>query len=160
MLLCQRSKLEKINYKSFLQHRLQSMEDLRSILHSLLRYLCYKSCYKVLGLNEKCTQDEVKSAFIELAKKYHPDSLFQEADSEKFQLVYYQENHSIRLKCIDFSSLLLKIENAYRKLQEKFNMELMEKSVSASRSDDNTENLKDVVQREEQDIEVLRHNKV
>lgn len=61
----------------------------------------YQVCYKVLGLHENCSQEELKAAFVGLAKKHHPDSS-QEADSAKFQL----------------------IENAYRKLQEKFSIEI------------------------------------
>merc|ERR1712173_575904 len=31
------------------------------------------SCYEIMGLNEKCTKEEVKAKFRELSKKYHPD---------------------------------------------------------------------------------------
>ena len=36
--------------------------------------------YKVLGLNEKATSDELKQAHIELALKYHPDTATKAAD--------------------------------------------------------------------------------
>ncbi|EFX60679.1 hypothetical protein DAPPUDRAFT_276165 [Daphnia pulex] len=43
-------------------------------------------CYKVLGLNENCSQKELKQAFVELVKKHHPDSSQDKVDTAKFQL--------------------------------------------------------------------------
>ena len=33
----------------------------------------YKDYYKILGVDKKASQDEVKKAFRKLARKYHPD---------------------------------------------------------------------------------------
>ncbi len=32
-----------------------------------------KDYYKILGISETASQDEIKRAYRELAKKYHPD---------------------------------------------------------------------------------------
>ncbi|MHA1272371.1 MAG: DnaJ domain-containing protein [Promethearchaeota archaeon] len=32
-----------------------------------------KECYKILGLNEDSTIEEIKKAYLKMAKKYHPD---------------------------------------------------------------------------------------
>lgn len=40
--------------------------------------------YEVLGVNKNCTQDEIKKAYRQLAKKYHPDNK-ETGDAEKFK---------------------------------------------------------------------------
>ncbi|XP_046658165.1 dnaJ homolog subfamily C member 28-like [Daphnia pulicaria] len=77
----------------------------------------YQVCYKVLGLNENCSQKELKQAFVELVKKHHPDSS-QEVDTAKFQL----------------------IENAYRKLQEKFRIDTERSALRAKEDDQDIRN--------------------
>lgn len=40
--------------------------------------------YKVLGLSDGAPADDIRAAYRELARKYHPDSAKNEADVEKF----------------------------------------------------------------------------
>lgn len=55
-------------------------------------------CFRVLKVPDDSNIDDVRSAFIALAKKYHPDSGSPDADAKKFQ----------------------EVESAYRTLQAKF----------------------------------------
>lgn len=43
--------------------------------------------YKVLGLTPDCSKDELKSKYVELAKKYHPDTTSDESDADKFRQI-------------------------------------------------------------------------
>lgn len=46
-----------------------------------------QECYKLLNIPEESKQDAVRQAFLDLVKKYHPDSGSPEADMEKFVAV-------------------------------------------------------------------------
>ena len=50
-----------------------------------------KDYYKILGVSEEATADEIKKAFRKLAMKYHPDK--EGGDKEKFQEV--NEAHGV-----------------------------------------------------------------
>lgn len=43
-----------------------------------------EECYQLLGVTEDCNADEVRAAYIKLAKLYHPDSGSTTADARKF----------------------------------------------------------------------------
>lgn len=58
----------------------------------------YMKCYSILGVKKDSDQETVRQAFLQLVKRFHPDSGTSEASAEKF----------------------LEIEEAYRHLQDKF----------------------------------------
>ncbi len=43
-----------------------------------------KNYYKILGVNEDATQEEIRDAYYNLARKYHPNGNSQSADPDKF----------------------------------------------------------------------------
>ncbi|KAM7311698.1 dnaJ homolog subfamily C member 28 isoform X1 [Ixodes scapularis] len=54
-----------------------------------------KRSYRLLGLEENCSLQELKDAFIRLARKYHPDSGTATADAAKFDEIK-TAYHSVR----------------------------------------------------------------
>lgn len=49
-----------------------------------------RACLKVLGLDDDATEDEIKAAFKNLAKKYHPDRASGEAAKKKAHSKFVQ----------------------------------------------------------------------
>ena len=47
----------------------------------------YKDYYAILGIKKNATEEEIKKAYRELAKKYHPDNNSSPEDIEKFKLI-------------------------------------------------------------------------
>lgn len=46
-----------------------------------------EKCYRCLGLQSSCGKETLKSRYLELVKRYHPDSNTADASSEKFNEV-------------------------------------------------------------------------
>ncbi|XP_039293372.1 dnaJ homolog subfamily C member 28 isoform X2 [Nilaparvata lugens] len=68
--------------------------------------LSVKKSYYLLGVPYGSDQETVRQAFVQLVKKYHPDSGSEKADPQRFQ----------------------EIENAYRRLQKKFSEDRWKKN--------------------------------
>ena len=47
-----------------------------------------KDYYEILGVSKTASQDEIKSAFRKLAKKYHPDVSKEKDAEEKFKVLH------------------------------------------------------------------------
>ncbi|XP_073970635.1 dnaJ homolog subfamily C member 28 isoform X2 [Rhodnius prolixus] len=102
--------------ESFTKQLYKPLETIYSIQYHLpfkllQRKFCFKKndvsqWYKTLGVPNDSDQETVRVAYIELVKRYHPDSKSSEADVNKFQ----------------------EIERAYRNLQNKFSSERYDKS--------------------------------
>lgn len=73
----------------------------QKFIHKHATQIDYTKYYEVLGLENEADQERVRIAFINLAKRFHPDSKNAEADEKKFN----------------------EIESAYRVLQTKFSNE-------------------------------------
>lgn len=58
----------------------------------------YSKYFTILGISSDCDQEQVRQAFLNMVKRFHPDSGSPEANTDRFHL----------------------IEDAYRKLQNKF----------------------------------------
>ena len=68
-----------------------------------------KNYYKVLGVGEDATQEEIRDAYYALAKKYHPNGNNASADPEKF------------MEACDAYEVLGKVENRKKYDKEMFN---------------------------------------
>lgn len=61
----------------------------RRFVH-ISNYQCSsKNYYEILGLNSNCSQKEIRLAYLDLCKKYHPDKVVNDGDKMKarFQLI-------------------------------------------------------------------------
>ena len=67
------------------------MEDFTSSIFIVLRkehaMANKRDYYEVLGLSKGCSEDDIKSAYRKLAKKYHPDLNKEPGAEEKFKEV-------------------------------------------------------------------------
>ncbi|CAO1373024.1 unnamed protein product [Diamesa hyperborea] len=55
-------------------HLLLSRPTVLRFVHNAAKKVGIKNYYAVLGLNNECTQKEIRNAFIDLSKEYHPDT--------------------------------------------------------------------------------------
>ncbi|CAG9820428.1 unnamed protein product [Phaedon cochleariae] len=49
------------------------------------RKIDYKKCYQILGIQETSDQEQIRAAYLNLVKRFHPDSGTEEASDEKFK---------------------------------------------------------------------------
>lgn len=63
-------------YKTrFLQSHLKPLKSLTSNTFRLLKFSLRHNHYKTLGIREGAPKDQIKKAYINLTKKYHPDTV-------------------------------------------------------------------------------------
>ncbi|CAG5090014.1 Similar to Dnajc28: DnaJ homolog subfamily C member 28 (Mus musculus) [Cotesia congregata] len=105
-----------INKLSFCLQRLKV-----NIKQCRYKHRTLKKSYETLGLKEDCEDEDLRLAFVHLAKQYHPDSGSSRADSMKFSEVksfLLINKLLINQEEIPFNLLnLLQIESAYRLIQ-------------------------------------------
>ncbi|XP_028157659.1 dnaJ homolog subfamily C member 30, mitochondrial-like [Ostrinia furnacalis] len=76
----------------------------------------YASHYDVLGVTPKATQGDIKTAYYELSKIYHPDRSCDEASAKKFRAITeaYEVLGNLKLKKMYDKGLLVGKENTSR----------------------------------------------
>ncbi|CAH8825857.1 unnamed protein product [Trichobilharzia szidati] len=68
-----------------IKHIYRSNKMLFGSMHQAYRFLSSQTHYDVLGVKKSASPSEIRSAFIELSKKYHPDKYH--GDSEMFKRI-------------------------------------------------------------------------
>ncbi|VDQ10356.1 unnamed protein product [Trichobilharzia regenti] len=68
-----------------IKHIYRSNKMIFSSMHQAYRFLSSQTYYDVLGVKKSASPSEIRSAFIELSKKYHPDKY--RGDSEMFKRI-------------------------------------------------------------------------
>lgn len=58
----------------------------------LFSWYFWQKCYNILGVSEDSDQEKIRATYLELVKRYHPDSGTSDADSNKFQEVKFNNN--------------------------------------------------------------------
>ena len=53
--------------------------------------------YKVLGIERNATEDQIKSSYRELAKKYHPDTTTDETKKKEFEEKFKEISHAYNI---------------------------------------------------------------
>lgn len=56
-----------------------------------------KDYYAILGLSRTATQEEVKKAFLDLAKKYHPDTTPDESKKKELEIKFKEINEAYQV---------------------------------------------------------------
>jgi DnaJ-class molecular chaperone len=49
--------------------------------------MCLQAAYKTLQVNEENTHEQIREAFLDLTKRFHPDSGSCEASAERFSAI-------------------------------------------------------------------------
>jgi DnaJ homolog subfamily C member 28 len=85
------------------------------LVNYYLQILGFQKCFTVLGVEEYSDQNTIRSAYIKLVKKVHPDSGHPEASAEKF----HEIDSAFRVLQTRFAKLRRGIED---NLQEEVNI--------------------------------------
>ena len=77
-----------------------------------------KDCYKILGIRESATEEEIRKRWIELAKHYHPDSCESTKDVEKIKEI----NEAYQVLKHSSTRLQYDLERTYGKKKKGFHL--------------------------------------
>jgi len=61
--------------------------NIRNLSQQTIQTTSVSQCYKMLGVKSECSDEELRVAYLEKVKHYHPDQASPAADSSKFILV-------------------------------------------------------------------------
>ena len=81
--------------------RMNSCKRMNSQISAIRRLFSSQDPYKILGISRNASSSEIKKAYFDLARKYHPDTNKEKSASEKF--IEIQNAYEVSLSALSSS---------------------------------------------------------